>query len=869
MPLNKLRQILWICQGKIESPIFSNNDLFDDFGQSLCWCVFYTIFVSILTTTTIMTLKKTLIITLILFFQYQLFSQNIPILFKANMNQQIALGKFNPASEFVDIAGTFNGWNGSLHRLTDEDEDRIYEITIEGFSAQTTIEFKFRINGEWNGREEFPGGGPNRKYTVKASNNVIEVWYNDELPLDAAPQANFSINMTEFYEDAIITYNDASIGNVDHWEWSFEGGVPVNSSEQNPVVSYPDPGKYGVSLIIGAGEKSDTLIFEEYVNVLERNTTDIPWWNHTVFYEIFVRSFYDSDGNGIGDFKGLIEKLDYLNDGDSTTTDDLGIGGIWLMPIHPSPSYHGYDVRDYRDVNAQYGGMEDFKEFLREAHARGIKVIIDFVMNHSSSAHPWFLNSASSPTADKRDWYRWSSSRPNYNGPWGQPVWHSRGGNYYYGLFWSGMPDLNYESEALKEEMFSSADFWLNEIGIDGFRLDAVKFIYEENQQLEDTEATFQFWRDFRTSYKASNPEAFAVGEAWTNTEKVTEYVKNEGLDYCFDFDLAWNIINAVNEEKTDELYEQVQKIYNVYPHLQYGTFLSNHDQDRIMNVFGNRADKVKVAAAIYLTLPGIPYIYYGEEIGMNGAKPDEFIRRPMQWNDGNAGGFTEGSPWIALNSNYRTVNVEDESNDSNSILNTYKSLIHLRNQEAALRVGTYEVVNTNGSGVLAFLRRYQNETILVIINTRSQAYSSLDLDLSKTDAQTGSYVVENLLASDQNFELQINSELSVEGIEIEGRSWQLFKLNQITDVDEIFSENQLHLYPNPTSNKLVVELPSFNLSRLSYEIFDLHGRSILKARQALINQRMELDVSILAKGTYIIRIVSGGFYANRKFVKD
>ena len=184
-----------------------------------------------------------------------------------------------------------------------------------------------------------------------------------------------------------------------------------------------------------------------------------PWWYGTVFYEIFLRSFYDSNGDGIGDLRGLIQKLDYLNDGDSTTTTDLGVSGIWLMPINPSPSYHGFDVTDYRNVNPQYGTLSDFRTLIDSAHARGIKVIIDFVMNHSSSQHPWFMQSASSPTSPYRDWYTWRATDPGYRGPWGEQVWFPRNGAYYFGIFTSGMPDLNLANSQVKAAVFDATRF--------------------------------------------------------------------------------------------------------------------------------------------------------------------------------------------------------------------------------------------------------------------------------------------------------------------------------------------------------------------------------------------------------------------------
>lgn len=218
----------------------------------------------------------------------------------------------------------------------------------------------------------------------------------------------------------------------------------------------------------------------------------LPWWNERVFYEVFVRSFKDSNSDGIGDLRGLIEKLDYLNDGDPATSDDLGVTGIWLMPVAESPSYHGYDVTDYRTIEKDYGSNADFKELIEQAHQRGMVVIVDMVMNHTSSEHPWFIK-ASIPGSKTENWYIWSPTDPGYMSPWDSPVWHrGRGGDaenmrtfhaltdYYYGLFWEGMPDLNYNNGAVTEKMFDILRYWLDEMGADGFRLDAVRHLIED-----------------------------------------------------------------------------------------------------------------------------------------------------------------------------------------------------------------------------------------------------------------------------------------------------------------------------------------------------------------------------------------------------
>ena len=365
------------------------------------------------------------------------------------------------------------------------------------------------------------------------------------------------------------------------------------------------------------------------------------WWNDAVFYEIFVRSFYDSDNDGIGDFRGIIEKLDYLNDGDPNTDTDLGITGIWLMPMMESPSYHGYDITDYFATEPDYGTMADFEALLEAAHARGIKVIIDFVMNHTSDQHPWFTRSANAES-DFRDWYIWSDNNPGFNGPWGQNVWHSRNNDYYYGLFWGGMPDLNYSHPPVKEAMFEITEFWLDK-GVDGFRLDAIKYLDEDGTILENTPETFTLLEDFNTVYKTANPEAFTVGEVWSNTTSIIPFVQNDRLDICFDFDLAGAIINAVNGNNPATIQNQFNVLQLAYPKLQYATFLTNHDIDRVFSQLGNSEARMKLAASLYLSMPGIPFIYYGEELGMTGTGNHENIRRPMQWSAGANGGFDWG----------------------------------------------------------------------------------------------------------------------------------------------------------------------------------------------------------------------------------
>jgi len=255
------------------------------------------------------------------------------------------------------------------------------------------------------------------------------------------------------------------------------------------------------------------------------------WWQDRVFYEIFVRSFADATtgplaNDGIGDFQGLIEKLDYLNDGDPTTTKDLGITGIWLMPINPSPSYHGYDVTDYYGVHPEFGTRQDFERFLAEAHRRGIRVIVDLVLNHSSSQHPRFVQALRGDPAS-RDWYIFvpPDAVPTTLGPWGQQVWQEKQGQHYLGIFWAGMPDLNYRNPAVTAEAERIAEFWLREMNVDGFRLDAIRHLIEDGDVMTDTPETRAWLRAFQARLRQIEPDVLTVGEVWASTEAVSDYI--------------------------------------------------------------------------------------------------------------------------------------------------------------------------------------------------------------------------------------------------------------------------------------------------------------------------------------------------------
>ncbi len=481
-----------------------------------------------------------------------------------------------------------------------------------------------------------------------------------------------------------------------------------------------------LSFLVGCQTATPTATFAPEPTTAPTNThlpptpTSAPvmekWWNDTVFYEIFVRSFYDSNGDGIGDLNGVTQKLDYLQ--------SLGVNGLWLMPINPSPSYHGYDVTDYYDVNSDYGTKADFLNLMAEAHKRGMKVIIDLVLNHTSTKHPWFIKSVQGDPVYK-DYYVWSDTDQGYKGPWNQTVWYQASNKkYYYAVFWDQMPDLNLSNPAVKAEVQKITTFWLKDMKVDGFRLDAIRHYVENGQAQENTPQTHAWLKDFYQFYKSVNPNAFTIGEAWTKTPLVVPYVGDE-VDTAFEFDLADSLIKAAMGPFGDPFGDQLKLVLKSYPKGQYGVFLTNHDQDRVLSTLKDE-NRAKLAATLMLTLPGVPFIYYGEEIGMTGAKPDEDIRRPMQWvNDSIKLGFSTHMPWEAPSKDYKLHSVASEESNPASLLSAYRSLIKLRMANSALRTGETVVLNAGSSRLFAMLRYDERGAFLILANVHPFSVTS------------------------------------------------------------------------------------------------------------------------------------------------
>jgi glycosidase len=444
-----------------------------------------------------------------------------------------------------------------------------------------------------------------------------------------------------------------------------------------------------------------------------------PGARHTgVCYEVFVRSFADADGDGVGDLRGLISHLDYINDGNPKSSTDLGASCIWLMPIAKSVSYHGYDVTDYYHVDPRYGTDKDFRELVGAAHSRGIRIIVDFVPNHSSIGNPWFQSALNDPASPYRSWYRWSAVNPNQPGPWGQVAWHKSPvrDEYYYGVFWHGMPDLNYETPAVVQEMQKVTAYWLKVMGADGFRFDAIPYLVEEGDRLKHTRGTHEVLHALGDAIRREAPASFTVGEMGDGSVDILASYYPDQLDSYFAFDVASGTVEAARTGDAAAYERAIREANAKLPAGRWSPFLTNHDQPRTMTVLADM-EKARMAASAMLMLPGVAFVYYGEEIGMIGPKPDEQIRTPMQWSSTAGSGFTTGTPWEAPQPDWASKNVAAQDNDPESLLNHYRRLIHLRNQHPALNAGDLSLANVSTPAVAAIVRRAPEETILAALN--------------------------------------------------------------------------------------------------------------------------------------------------------
>ena len=455
-----------------------------------------------------------------------------------------------------------------------------------------------------------------------------------------------------------------------------------------------------------------------------------------VYYSLFVRSFADSNGDGIGDFNGITAKLDYLNDGDDSTTTDLGITGIWLLPIYPTQSYHGYDVDDYYAVNPDYGTMEDFERLVQECNKRGISVILDMTCNHSSRFTQWFQDGRD-PSDPHHDWYRWITAEDSrYNleqKMWGHKVWNEDRkytGNYFAGLFGDHMPDFNLDSPALREEFKKVMKFWLDK-GVAGFRYDAAGHVYNSAKTPADsgnsTEKAVAWWKEITDYNKSINPGTFNVGEVWENNAIRSQYLAGLGSD--FHFDMGNRIIDTLkagddgNNSYANGMQADYNRMAQSNPDYLDAPFLSNHDQPRAAGLLRGNDEMCKAAASLYILTEGVPFLYYGEEIGMKSGTDDPSKRTPMIWNISNAQGKPKDklqTTWSESRYNVKTLSVAEQAKDPDSLLQYYKRLIRVKTAHPALYAGKFTAVATGSEKVSSWQMKSPEETAFVMVNISS-----------------------------------------------------------------------------------------------------------------------------------------------------
>lgn len=463
--------------------------------------------------------------------------------------------------------------------------------------------------------------------------------------------------------------------------------------------------------------------------------------NYRTYYEVFVYSFCDSDGDGVGDLQGLISKLDYINDGDNTTDTDLGCNGIWLMPVNPSPTYHKYDVADYYAIDEAYGTLEDFQELLTECDRRGIKVIMDLVLNHSSSQNPWFQEACSylqglhgaEPDAEACPYFEYY----HFSKEQGGGYYEVEGTDWYYeAQFWSEMPDLNLDCEALRNEIAEITQYWLD-MGVGGFRLDAVKEYYSGAPQ-----SNIDFLNWLTNTVKSQKEDAYLVGEAWLDMAEYAKYYES-GIDSIFDFAFAdkdgiiSKVLNGSSAAKYGAAVGSLDDMYSAYNENYIDApFYTNHDMGRSAGYYAgdNSEAQTKMAGAMNLFMSGSAFLYYGEELGMKGSGKDENKRAPMYWSmDASAAGMCDG-PADMDDVKMKFESLEEQAQDPDSVYQYYKKVIKIRNQNPEIARGRAEYVlvgdflaEDTKESVCAIKKSYAGQEILLLFVTGADT-EELDL---------------------------------------------------------------------------------------------------------------------------------------------
>ena len=500
------------------------------------------------------------------------------------------------------------------------------------------------------------------------------------------------------------------------------------------------------------------------------------WYKDAVIYQLHVRTFCDSNADGIGDFRGLTSKLDYLQ--------ELGINAIWLLPFYPSPLRDdGYDIADYTSVHPSYGTLQDFKDFLAAAHNRRIRVITEMVVNHTSDQHPWFQEARSSRENPKRDWYVWSDTDNRYQGvriifvdtEMSNWAWDPISKSYYWHRFFNHQPDLNYDNPAVREAMWEVMKFWMD-IGVDGFRLDAVPYLIErDGTSCENLPETHEIIRDFRKRIDLAYPGKMLLAEANQWPADVRSYFGNgDEFHMAFHFPLMPRMFMAVKLEDRKPIIEILEQTPQIPENCQWCIFLRNHDEltlemvtdierdymydeyavDKAMRInlgirrrlapmLENDRRRVELLTGLLLSMPGTPIIYYGDEIGMGDniyLGDRNGVRTPMQWNGGWNAGFSTADPerlYSPLISNpvygYQAINVDSQKRSAHSLLSWTKSVIQTRNAFRVFSRGSIEFLNPSNHRVLAYVRRLGEEKVLIVNNLSSSAQAvELNLQMYK-----------------------------------------------------------------------------------------------------------------------------------------
>ncbi|MGD0601880.1 MAG: maltose alpha-D-glucosyltransferase [Terriglobales bacterium] len=501
---------------------------------------------------------------------------------------------------------------------------------------------------------------------------------------------------------------------------------------------------------------------------------DVLWYKDAIIYQVHVRTFHDSNGDGIGDFQGLEGKLDYLQ--------ELGINAIWLMPFFPSPLRDdGYDISDYNAVHSSYGTLEDFRKFLGSAHDRGIRVIIEMVLNHTSDQHPWFQESRSSQDNPRRDWYVWSDTDSRYKGAriifldtetsnW---AWDPISKSFYWHRFFSHQPDLNYDHPAVREEMWNVMKFWL-EMGVDAFRLDAVPYLVErEGTNCENLPETHEVLKELRRKLDEDFPGKMLLAEANQWPADLRPYFGDgDELHMAFNFPLMPRMVMGLKLEDRKPITEILQQTPEIPPSCQWSLFLRNHDEltlemvtdlerdymydtyaaskmmrlnlgirRRLAPLLDNDRRRIELMNGMLMSLPGTPIIYYGDEIGMGdniNLGDRNGVRTPMQWNGETNGGFSTAAPerlYAPLIQDpvygYPAVNVLRQKASEHSLLNWMQLIITVRTSTAVFGRGSIEFLYPANHRILAYVRRLGNEAVLVVNNLSSSA-QAVELDLRR-----------------------------------------------------------------------------------------------------------------------------------------